>query len=140
MPMRHAALLAACSLLLGASPAAAQTTRTATVAPGKVARIAVETALKKDCSIGEIGGIRLVTAPKNGSAVIRSGKLKTPSSFRCPNIETPVQALFYQPNKNFSGSDEISYETRTPEGEQRTFTVKINVTSKPPAKGGIQDL
>ena len=140
MPMKHLTLLAACSLLVGASAATAQTTRTATVAPGKVARLAVETALKKDCSVGEIGGIRLIMAPKNGSAVIRAGKLKTPASFRCPNVETPVQALFYQPNKNFSGSDEISYETRTPEGEARTFTVKINVTAKPPAKGDIQDL
>ncbi len=132
-------LVAASGLALFAGAASAQTTRNATVAPGKAARVAVVTGLKKDCSVGEVGSIRVMTAPKNGSIVVRGGKLKTPASFRCPNVETPVQALFYQPNKNYQGSDEISYETRSTDGETQTVTVKINVTSKP-SGSGIQDL
>ena len=125
-----------------AAPALAQspTIRNATIAPGKAARIAVETALKKDCSIGEIGGIRVISAPKNGEIVVRSGNLKTPGSFRCPNKDTPVQQLIYMPKKGYSGTDEVSYETRTPEGQTQTFTVKIDVSTKPASSKGIQDL
>lgn len=126
---------------LAAAPAAAQSTRTATIAPGKPARLAVVTSLKKDCSVGDTGSIRVTAAPKNGSIVIRGGKLKTPASFRCPNVDTPVQALFYEPRKNFTGTDEIAYETRSPDGETQTFRVRIDVTSKPASgKDGILDL
>ena len=139
--MSTKALASLAALAIAASAgASAQTVRTATIQPGKPARIAVETALKKDCSVGEIGGIRLVKAPANGSALIRAGNLKTPASFRCPNKDTPVQALFYEPKKNFQGTDEITYETRTPEGETKVFTVKINVNAKPASGSGIQDL
>lgn len=121
--------------------AAGQTARTATIQPGKPARIAVETALKKDCTIGELGGIRVINAPKNGEVIVKSGTLKTPASFRCPNKDTPVQQLIYSPKKNFTGTDEVSYETRTPEGQTQVFNVKINVSSKPASGGsGIQDL
>ena len=133
------ALLPAAALALLAAPALAQTVRTATIPPGKPARIAVVTALKNDCSVGTVGSIRVITAPKSGSIVVRGGKLKTPASFRCPNVETPVQALFYEPNRNFQGTDEIAYETQSTDGATQTFTLKINVTSKP-AGGGLQDL
>lgn len=117
----------------GAVPAMAATTtfRSQTVAPGKPARIAVITALKRDCSTGPVGSVKVVTAPKNGSLVVRTGKLKTPPSFRCPNVETPAEALFYQPNASYSGPDEISYETRTPDGVVQSFTVRITVGGKP---------
>lgn len=126
--------------LLSGGAALAQTARTATIQPGKPARIAVITALKNDCKIGDVGSIRIITAPKSGSTVIRSGKLKTPASFRCPNVETPVQALYYEPNKNFQGTDEIAYETKSSEGASQTVTLKINVTTKPATTGGVQDL
>lgn len=138
--MMKPAILAALVLATTAAAASAQTNRAATIQPGKPARIAVETALKKDCSIGEIGGIRVIKAPTNGSVIVRTGNLKTPASFRCPNKDTPVQALFYEPKKNFQGTDEISYETRTPEGATQTFVVKITVSAKPASNSGIQDL
>lgn len=139
MKLGPAALLTA---MLVAGPAFAQATdRTATIQPGKPARIAVETALKKDCSVGEIGGIRIITAPKNGSVIVKAANLKTPASFRCPNKDTPVQQLIYMPNKGFSGTDQVSYETRNPEGETRTFNLKINVSGKPAGGSSvIQDL
>ena len=131
--------LVASALVLWGGVASADTNRTATIQPGKPARLAVVTGLKKDCTVGDVGSIRVITAPKNGSIVVRGGKLKTPASFRCPNVETPIQALFYTANKNFQGTDEISYETKNTEGGTETFTVKINVGNKP-ASSGITDL
>lgn len=132
--------LALSVLAAGAGFASAQTARTATIQPGKPARIAVVTALKNDCSVGAIGSIRVITAPRSGSIVVRGGELTTPASFRCPNKKTPVQALFYEPNRNFQGTDEISYETKNTDGVTETVTLKINVTSKPAPKSGIVDL
>lgn len=145
MRTRHAALSfgfsLALPLLVAGSALAEGVNRTATIAPGKPARLAVITALKKDCSIGEVGSIRIVTPPKSGSLVIKTGKTKTPASFRCPNVETPVQALFYQPNGKFTGQDEVAYETKATDGATETFTVKINVTDKPAApKKDLMDL
>lgn len=126
--------------LVVSAPALAQspTVRNATIAPGKQARMAVVTALKNDCSVGTGGTITIVTPPKNGSLVVRSGKVKTPASFRCPNVETQAQALFYQPKDKFSGTDEIAYETKSSDGATQSFQVKINVTGKPAT--GSKDL
>lgn len=133
--------LALSALLAGAGLASAQTVRTATIQPGKPARIAVITAFKADCSIGAVGSIRVITPPKSGSIVVRGGELTTPASFRCASKKTPVQALFYEPNRNFQGTDEISYETKSTEGVTETVTLKINVTTKPAApKSGVVDL
>lgn len=131
--------------LCSASAASAQAGlyRSANAVAGQQARLAVVTALKKDCSVGTLGGVRVVTVPKSGTLAVRDGKLKTPASFRCPNIETPVQAVFYTPNAKFSGSDEIVYETKSAEGVVERITMKINVTDKPAAnkpKGGVVDL
>jgi hypothetical protein len=130
--MRMALAVLTIAATIAGGPASAQTAgqRTVSVEKGKTLRLAVITALKRDCSLGEIGGVRIINAPKNGQVAVRSGKLKTPASFRCPNVETPVQGLFYQSKPNFSGSDEVSYETRNAEGGTETFTVKITVTDK----------
>ena len=145
MPVRQAVLAAAAVLAL-AAPASAQTGifRSASVEKGKTLRVAVVTALKKDCSIGQVGSVRVINPPKNGQLAVRAGKLKTPASFRCPNVETPVQGLFYQSKPNFSGTDEVTYETKTPDGATETFTYKITVTDKPgapsaPAAGASKD-
>ncbi|MDB5558966.1 MAG: 4-aminobutyrate aminotransferase [Enterovirga sp.] len=146
--MRKALAVLTMAAAFAAGPAFAQTTttlyRSVSVEKGKPVRLAVVTALKKDCTQGEVGGVRIINAPKNGQLAVRSGKIKTPASFRCPNVETPVQGLFYQSKANFSGPDEVSYETRTPEGATETYTVKITVTDKPggagaaPAAGGAK--
>jgi hypothetical protein len=135
--MRLALGILTLTAALAAGPALAQTGvhRSATVEKGKTIRLAVITALKKDCSVGEIGGVRIVNAPKNGQVAVRSGKAKTPANFRCPNVETPVQGLFYQSKPNFSGTDEVAYETRTADGQTENYTVKITVTDKPGGTG-----
>ena len=139
--MRKALAVLTMTAAMAAMPAAAQsvTQRSTSIEKGKPLRIAVITALKKDCSSGDVGTIRVITPPKNGQLAIRSGKVKTPASFRCPNVETPSQQLFYQSRANFSGADEVSYETRTSDGLSETFTVKINVTDKPAGAGGKKD-
>jgi hypothetical protein len=116
-----------------AGPAVAQTSnyRSMDIVPGKPARIAVVTALKKDCTAGTIGGVKVVTVPKNGNLSLKRGKLKTPASFRCPNVETQAEAVFYQPKAKFSGDDEIVYETKSADGAIERFTVKLTVGAKP---------
>jgi hypothetical protein len=131
--------------LAGSSAAMAQAGvyRSANAVAGQQARLAVVTALKRDCSVGTLGGVKVVTVPKSGTLAVRDGKLKTPASFRCPNVETPVQAVYYTPNPKFSGADEIVYETKSAEGVVERITMKINVTDKPAAtkpKGGVVDL
>lgn len=142
--MRRSVTLITAALVLAGSAvgAAAQepSVRNATIAPGKVARVAVVTALKRDCSLGEVGSIKVVTPPRNGSIEVRGGKLKTPASFRCPNVESPTQQVFYKPNANFSGTDELAYEARSPDGAVQSVTVKITVTAKPGGKKDILDL
>jgi hypothetical protein len=38
-----------------------------------------------------------------------------------------VQALFYQPNSGFTGSDEVTFEVKSSDGQVQTQTVKITV-------------
>lgn len=143
MRTSYATLVTATWLLAGVTSSALSqepTVRNATIAPGKVARVAVVTALKRDCSLGEVGSVRVVTPPKNGSIEVRGAKVKTPASFRCPNVETQTQQVFYKPNANFNGTDEISYETRSPDGATQTITVKITVSAKPSGRKDVLDL
>jgi hypothetical protein len=125
-PYSSAAFVVAFAL---AGPAFAQTSnyRSIDATAGKAARVAVVTPLKKDCSVGQIGGVRVVTVPKNGSLQLKKGKLKTPASFRCPNVETQAEAVFYTAKPKFTGEDEIVYETKSADGAIERFTVKITV-------------
>ena len=125
----------ALTLLVLGDPALAQTSvyRSVDAAPGKPVRVRVVTNLKKDCTVGAKATIRVVTPPKNGSLVVREGKMKTPADYRCPNVETPVQAVFYQANPKYAGSDEVAFEIKTAEGATQSIAIKINVTDKPAA-------
>jgi hypothetical protein len=133
MTFRRACLTLALLAVAAAGPASAQSSnyRSMNVAAGKPARVAVVTALKKDCSVGQIGGVRVVTVPKNGNLQLKKGKLKTPATFRCPNVETPAEMVLYQSKPNFKGDDEIVYETKSADGAIERFTVKITVSDKP---------
>lgn len=124
------------SLLL-ASPVLAQTTvtRSKTVASGKTVRLEIAPNLKKDCTSGPMPEFKVSGAPKNGSVITKVGKLKTPASYRCPNKEAAVQALFYQPNGGFTGSDEVTFEVKSSDGQVQTQNIKITVEPSS-AKGG----
>ncbi|GJE25409.1 4-aminobutyrate aminotransferase [Methylobacterium organophilum] len=120
------------ALFLTASPALAQTTvtRSETAAPGKVVRLVIAPNLKKDCSPGPTPEIRVTEAPKNGKLVTRATKLKTPASYRCPNKEAEVQALYYQSKAGFSGADAVTVEIKTAEGTVEKQDIRITVDAK----------
>lgn len=131
------ATLVAGAALLGAGSASAQMSsyRSATASAGKPTLLWTLTAIKKDCSIGEIGGVRVVSPPKNGTLTLAKAKVKSPSSFRCPNLETPVERVVYVPKAKFTGADEVSFETKNADGVVEKHTIKIDVSDKPaPAK------
>ncbi len=115
--------------LLLAAPALAQTTitKSETVASGKTVRIAIVPNLKKDCSPGPMPEFKVSGAPKNGALITKVGKQKTPSSYRCPNKETAVQGLFYQPKAGFTGADEVVFEIKNADGQVQTQNIKITV-------------
>ncbi len=111
------------------APALAQTTvtRSESVASGKTVRLAIVPNLKKDCSPGPMPEIRVSGAPKNGSLVTKVGKIKTPASYRCPNKEAAVQAVFYESKANFTGADEVVVDIKNSDGQVQTQTIKITV-------------
>ncbi len=128
------ATAALCLFALGGSTLAQTSVyRTVDAPPGKPIRVRVVTNLKKDCTVGAPAAIRVVTPPKNGSLVVKNGKLKTPADYRCPNVETPVQGVFYQSNPKYTGSDEVAFEVKTAEGNTQSISIKINVSDKPAA-------
>ena len=115
--------------ILSAGPTLAQTTvtRSETAATGKVVRILVAPNLKLDCTNGPLPEIKVMNAPKNGSLITKAGKLKTPARFRCPNREAAAQAVFYQSRPDFTGSDSVTLEIKTPDGTVQTHDIRITV-------------
>jgi hypothetical protein len=127
LPLGRAIVLTGALLLAGSATAQTSDTRTKTVAPGRTVRLEIAPNLKKDCTTGPMPEIRVSGSPKNGSVITKVSKLKTPASFRCPNKEAAVQALFYQPNSGFTGSDDVTFEVKDSDGQVKTRTVKITV-------------
>ncbi len=131
-----AALLAGSLLAL---PATAQSTvtRSQNAASGKATRLLIAPNLKKDCSNGPMPEFKITTAPKNGSVISRSGKLKTPASYRCPNKEAEAQALYYESKPGFTGTDEVLVEIKTSEGtiERQDIRITVDASKKEDSKG-----
>ena len=119
----------AVSWLCLAGPALAQTTvtRSETVPAGKQARLVIVPNLKKDCSLGPMPEIKVVTPPTSGSLITKAGKLKTPAKYRCPNKDAEVQAIFYQPNGGYTGSDGVVVEIKNSDGEVEKRDIRITV-------------
>ena len=97
------------ALGIGASPAWAQDSRyrSADAVAGQPLRIGIYGNVKKDCSAGPLPEVRVTTPPKHGTLAVRAGKVKTNRVANCPNLETPIQGVFYQSNAGFAGADEI---------------------------------
>lgn len=136
-----AALVAGLALT---APVFAQTTvtRSETVASGKSVRLAIVPNLKKDCTPGPMPEIRVSGAPKNGSLITKVGKIKTPASYRCPNKDAAVQAVFYESKASFTGSDEVVVDIKNADGVVQTQTIRITVEagSGKPAGGAKKDV
>lgn len=133
--VRPLAALVAGGLLIAAGPVQAETVqKTETVASGKTGRLLVTPNLKKDCSEGPMPEFRFSAYPKNGAVVVKAGRQKTPAGFRCPNKEAGVMGVFYQPKDGFTGSDELTFEVKSADGEVQTRVFKITVEAA--SKGG----
>ena len=55
-----------------------------------------------DCKVGPKPDVKVVSAPKQGTLAIRSGKTKAGSLARCPSLEVPAEGVFYQARPNFA--------------------------------------
>lgn len=124
------AVLLAAGPVLAAGPALAQTAakvREHSVASGKQVRLVMVPNLKKDCSLGPQPELKVTSPPKNGALIQRAGKVKTPATYRCPNAEANVQALFYESKAGFTGSDEVTVEIKGTDGNVSTQTIKLTV-------------
>ncbi|SFV10169.1 hypothetical protein SAMN02799631_05022 [Methylobacterium sp. 174MFSha1.1] len=146
-PTLALAVLMAAGPVLAAGPALAQVVlaqaakvREHSVASGKQVRLVMVPNLKKDCSLGPQPELKVTGAPKNGALIQRAGKVKTPATYRCPNVEANVQALFYESKAGFTGSDEVTVEIKGTDGNVSTQTIKLTVgaagTKEGPKDGG----
>ena len=123
----RAVVLAAALGAAGTAAAQTTVTRSETVQSGKQVRLVISPNLKKDCSSGPMPEIKVTTAPKFGSLITRSGKLKTPASFRCPNKDAEVQAIFYQPKPGYTGPDAVLVEVKSADGDISKQDIRITV-------------
>ena len=125
-----AAFVLASSLLLYGTAALAQTNsayRSTDVVAGKQHRLGVYGNVQKDCTLGPLPTVRVVTPPKHGELNVRSGKLKAGRITRCPKLEATAQGIFYKPNPAYKGVDEVSYEVKSASGKVESHTVRITV-------------
>lgn len=102
----------------------------ATVTPGKPARLGYYATFKADCTPGPLPEIRVLEAPKHGTLIVRRAKLKAGDQTKCPGKEAPVQVVFYQAALGYSGQDSLSYEVKHSSGEVSSFTLSITVTAR----------
>ncbi|ACL61810.1 hypothetical protein [Methylobacterium nodulans] len=132
--------LAACAVLAG--PAQAQSAKTIerTVASGKQIRLLAVPNLKKDCSLGPQPELKVTAPPKNGSLIQRAGRMKTPATYRCPNVEATIQAVFYESKAGFTGTDEVTVEVKGADGTTAVRTIKLKVGGSGDAKGDTTEL
>jgi hypothetical protein len=128
VPMiRPVLAIAACAALIGPAWAQAAKTIERAVAPGKQIRVLAVPNIKKDCSLGPQPEVKVTGAPKNGSLTQRAGRMKTPATYRCPNVEAQVQAVFYESKPGFSGTDEVTVEIKGSDGNTIVRTIKLKV-------------
>ncbi|KMO10097.1 hypothetical protein [Methylobacterium indicum] len=127
--------------LLAVGPALAQAAkvREHSVASGKQVRLVMVPNLKKDCSLGPQPELKVTSPPKNGALIQRAGKVKTPATYRCPNADANVQALFYESKAGFTGTDEVTVEIKGTDGNVSTQTIKLTVGGKDAPKDGAKD-
>ncbi|MFC4172906.1 4-aminobutyrate aminotransferase [Microvirga sp. GCM10011540] len=135
--LRRFGVIAGAVLCLSSVAGHAQTNsvyRAADAVPGKTLRLGLYGSVKRDCSVGPAPEVRVLTPPKHGSLAVRSGKVKASRVRNCPNLEAPVQGVFYQPARGYTGPDEVRYEVKSAEGTIQAHTVRINVTERGGAK------
>ena len=131
------------ALTVGPTLAQEKVVRSVDAVSGKSTRLTVHGDVTKDCKLGPLPEIRITTSPKHGALTVRQGKSKAGSLKRCPNLEVPIQGVFYQANAGYAGSDEVAYTVVRAGQATQAVTVKITVAAqaKPGAdKDGGLDL
>lgn len=132
---------AALSILTTEASAQEQIFRNLDVAQGARVRVGIHGNVSKECSAGPLPEIKVITALKNGTLAVNSGKTKAGTLARCPGLEVPARAVFYQANPRYNGPDEIVYELKRSDGRDQSITVKISVGAGKPAgnrpQGGV---
>ena len=131
MPLpRPALLIASCSALIfftGAALAQSSQYSSAEVAAGSRVQLRYHASAQKDCTPLPLPEIRVLESPKYGTLIARRAKLKTNRISNCPNLELPVQVVFYEARRGYIGRDKVVYEVMTAGGEPATFTITITV-------------
>jgi hypothetical protein len=82
---------------------------------------------KKDCSPAAPPTVRVITPPKHGLLTIRRGTVTTNKIQNCPNLQTPVNVIFYTGNAGYAGPDEVVYEVTDSKGEVSVYNIAVNV-------------
>jgi hypothetical protein len=132
----RAGVLVTALLLAGSVSAQEQLFRNMNVSEGARVRLGMHGNVSKACESGALPEIKVVTAPKNGTLAVRSGKTKAGTLARCPALEVPARAVFYQANPRYTGADEVVYQLVRPNRPTQAITIKITVggAAKPPEK------
>lgn len=103
--------------------------RTANVAAGQAVRIAVFSNVSKECTLGPLPELSVTAMPKQGTLVVKRGKVRAGTIRRCPDLSAPVQAAFYQAKTNFVGTDEVVLSVKV-NGQVRKYTIAINIRER----------
>jgi hypothetical protein len=122
--------LASAVLLWGtvASGWAQDVTREIKATAGKEIRLTVVYSLRPDCTAAPLNPPKLKGEPANGRVRVARGTAKTNAGGKCPPLQIPVFVVFYRPNPQFSGVDEVVLEVETLSGGLRQMTFKVDVT------------
>jgi hypothetical protein len=95
---------------------------------GKETRLTVVYSLRPDCTAAPLNAPKIKVEPANGRIRVARGTAKTNAGGKCPPLQIPVFVVFYRPNPQFSGIDEVVLEVETLSGRLRQMTFKVDVT------------
>lgn len=95
-------------------------------------KVAYHLSVNENCSTRGAIVARITTSPSHGSISVKQGS--DHPNFVAPNPRTvcnaravPSTQIWYNPEKNYSGSDQISVTWITPDGSARDETISISV-------------
>jgi hypothetical protein len=100
--------------------------RTVKVPSNKEVRVGVYVNLKPDCTSGPLPSIRLISPPEHGKVTVKQARVNATNYNQCLAVQIPGFVAFYQSAPQFSGTDSVSLEIKTPGG--RTVVQKITLT------------
>jgi Trypsin-like peptidase domain len=103
--------------------------RTVKVPSNKETRIGVYVNLKPDCTSGPLPSIRLISVPEHGKVTIKQATVNATNYKQCSALQVPGFVAYYQPARDFFGTDSLSLEIKSFSG--RTIVQKITLPVAP---------